>query len=653
MIELIDIAKSFGSQKLFENVNLRIGPHDRIGLVGPNGTGKTTLFKIILGEISPDQGCVNIKKGLKIGYLPQEVYPSLAKDLSLLDFCVREVRGIGALIDARTECLNELEHNASEEAAHRLAEIEEKLHFADYEGLPKEAEEVLLGLGFKREDLARPLRTLSGGLLMRAELARLLLDRPDVLLLDEPTNQLDLEGLMWFEEYIQGFPGAIVMVAHDREFLNKTVEHIVEISQKGVVDYGGNPNLPVYDRYVIEREKAIELAWKRYEEQRAFIEEQERFIQANKVRKDRAGVVQARIRMLEKLERLEPPEAVRTVRFRFPQPPRSPDLVVELDRVTCRYGTRTVFQSLDLRLHRREKVALVGINGAGKSTLLRLIAGLKAPDEGTRRLAEGVCVGYFAQDQFEVLSPDKTVHQVMLEVADYDTAPHVRGVLGAFLFKDDDIDKKVAALSGGERARLMLARLLLQPFGLLVLDEPTNHLDIVSREVLENALKEHQGTVVFTSHDRRFMDTVATAIIELRDGRAARWEGNYSYYLTRRGVVERKEEVRTVETKKKLVRSQEMVRAIKREEAERRNRLYRLLKPLRDRVALFEAEIERIEAELREVESLLVSPDIYQDIERARAAGMHAKELRARLDRLYEDWALAIDELKAAEVREL
>jgi len=652
MIELSEVSKSFGAQKLFEHVNLRIGPRDRIGLVGPNGTGKTTLFRIILGEVSPDTGRVEVARGVRIGYLPQEVYPSTARDLSLLDFCCREARGVGRLMDEREACLRELEGSGGEEATRRLAEIDDALLAVDADRIRSEAEGVLLGLGFCAADLDRPLRTLSGGLLMRAELARLLLDRPDCLLLDEPTNHLDLEGILWFENYLQAFPSAVVMVAHDREFLNRTVNRIVEVSPRGAVDYGGNPNLPVYDRYVTERAKAIELAWKRYEEQVAFIEDQERFIQANKVRKDRAGVVQARIRMLQKLERLEPPERVRAIRFDFPKPPRSPELVLSLEGVTRRYGDKVVFDGLDLRLLRGEKVALVGANGAGKSTLLRLIAGVTTPDAGVRRLAERVEVGYFAQDQFEVLRPERTVEQHLLDVADSTTAPHVRGILGAFLFSDDDVDKRVAALSGGEKARLMLARLLLRPCGLLVLDEPTNHLDIASREVLEQALREHSGTVVFTTHDRRFMDNVAHVTMELKDGRLTRYEGNWSYYASK-VAPKQAEEAPSPAPQRSQMSQREMERRIKREEAERRNRLYRALKPMRDRVAAFEARISELEESLRAVETALSSPDLYKDIERAREMGRRARELRTELDALYEEWTDAATLLQEMERQEL
>ncbi|MBM4394738.1 MAG: ABC-F family ATP-binding cassette domain-containing protein [Deltaproteobacteria bacterium] len=658
MVELVDASKSFGSQVLFEHANLRVAPRDRVGLVGPNGTGKTTLFRILLGEMSPDSGRVETARGVRIGHLPQEIYPSTARDCTLIDFCCREARGIGALLDRQAECVRELETDGGDPARHeaavrRLAGIEDELHARDAASIRTEAESVLLGIGFPREDLDRPLRVLSGGLLMRAELARLLLDRPDLLLLDEPTNHLDLEGIVWFESYLDQFPGAIVMVAHDRQFLNRTVSRIVEVSRRGAVDYGGNPNLTVYDRYVEERAKALELAWKRYEEQVAFIEDQERFIQANKVRKDRAGVVQSRIRMLDKLERLEPPGSVRTVRFQFPQPARSPDLVLSLEGVTRRYGARTVFRGLDLRLLRGEKVALVGVNGAGKSTMLRLIAGITQPDEGERRLADRVEVGWFAQDQFEILKPDRTAEQSVLEVADYDTAPHVRGMLGAFLFRDDDVDKRVAALSGGEKARLMLARMLLRPCGLLVLDEPTNHLDIASREVLEKALRDHAGTIVFTTHDRRFMDNVATAVVELRDGRVVRYEGNYSYYASKvaeAAVPAAGDERPTDAGASRLTPSSRQVeKAVRREEAERRNRMYRILKPLRDRVGACESQIEGLEVELRAVEAELTSRDLYKDIDRARATGQRAKDLRSRLDALYDEWTAAAGELEQAE----
>ena len=656
MIELIEITKSFGSQKLFRDVNFRIGPTDRTALVGPNGTGKTTLFRIILDEISPDSGHLEIKKGIRIGYLPQEIYPSLAQHLPIKEYCAREARGVGAFLDERADLLDRLDAGeTSDRLVNRLAEVEDNLAARDSDSLPGEAEAVLVGLGFSKSDLERPLTDMSGGLLMRVELARLLLDRPDLMILDEPINHLDLEGILWFEGYLKAFKGAVLTVAHDREFLNRTVDRIVEVSKSGAVDFGGNPNLQVYDRYLEERRKGIDLAWKRYEEQQTRIKDVKDFIAKNRVRKDRAQVVQGRIRMLEKMELLESPEAVHSVRFRFPQPRRSPALVLSLDDVTHRYGEMTVFQDLDLRLHRGEKVALVGINGAGKSTLLRLVAGVVEATQGVRKLADQVDTGYYAQDQFEVLELTRTVQQHMMEIADAETAPHIRGVLGAFLFRDDDVDKKVGTLSGGERARLMLSRILLRPHGLLVMDEPTNHLDITSREILENALKEYEGTVLFTTHDRRFMDNVCTAVFELDTGILTRYEGNYSYYASKKAesIVDRAGSPESGKPRvRKVASTSDRDRIRKREEAERRNRLYRLLKPLKNKVGRFESEIEALEVELKKVEERLVSPDFYQDIDRAREEGQRAKDLRSNLDKLYEEWTRAAEELQSAEREE-
>lgn len=649
MIDLIDISKSFGARQLFAKVNLRVRDRDRLGLVGPNGTGKTTLFRILMGEMSPDEGQVEGKKGIRIGYLPQELYPSTAMDLSLHQYCIRQVKGVGALQDELAAIMARVEGGEhGHELLHRLAEVQELLHHKDADALPNKAKSVLLGLGFEQRDLSRPLKTMSGGLLMRAELARLLLDEPDLLLLDEPTNHLDLEGLRWFEEYLKAFLGAVVMIAHDREFLNRTVDRVVEVSPNGATDYGGDPKLPVYDRYVEERAKAIELAWKKYDEQQALIKELEDFIVKNRSNAATAARAQSRVKTLERLERLYPPEAVRKVKISFPQPPRSADLVCSLEGVTRRYGSKTVFQGLDLRAHRGERLAIVGINGAGKSSMLRLVAGVAEPDAGHRLLADGVKVGYFAQDQYEVLDPERTLHQHMLEVADTQTTPYVRPVLGAFLFGEDDLDKKAVMLSGGEKARLLLARMLLQPFGLLVMDEPTNHLDIASREVLEQALKEHQGTIVFTSHDRRFMDTLATSVIELKDGKLTRYPGNYSYYISKVGDPFAKEPEPTPQASKTSERELEKDR--KREEAERRNRLYRILKPLKDRVSAVEEQIAKLEEELAEIDDKLVQPSLYEDPAKARELGALARELRAELDVAYDEWSMAAEELSMAEL---
>jgi ATPase subunit of ABC transporter with duplicated ATPase domains len=645
LLSIDHLSMAFGAEKLLDDASFQLDPGERVCLIGRNGTGKTTLLRLLTGEVQPDSGDIWRQPGLRIATLAQELPADTTA--TAFEIIASGLEGLGTLLAEYHEATHHLAHTATPDGLQRLERLQHDLEARDGWRWQQRVETVISRLQLPADI---PLAELSGGWRRRVLLGRALVGEPEVLLLDEPTNHLDLEGLVWFEEYIRGFQGAVVMVAHDREFLNRTVDRVVEVSVRGATDYGGNPNLTVYDRYVIERAKAIELAWKRYDEQQAYIQDQQEFIAANKVRKDRAAVAQSRMRMLDKLERLVPPEPVRRVRFHFPQPARSPDLVVGLDGVSRRYGAKIVFRGMDLRLHRGEKVAMVGVNGAGKSTLLRLVAGVAQPDEGSRHLADGVGVGYFAQDQYEVLKTDRTAHQHMLEIADYATAPHVRSILGAFLFGEDDIDKKVASLSGGEKERLMLCRLLLQPFGLLVLDEPTNHLDIASREVLECALKEHQGTILFTTHDRRFMDNVADAIIEMRDGRLTRYEGNYSYYVTKAAVpLPLQQDASNAQDAQLAPTVRDLDRDRKRDEAERRNRLYRILKPLKDRVAAFEARIEVLETQLRKVEEELVLPDLYSDIERARTIGLKAKDLRGQLDAMYDAWTGAAEELAQAE----
>ena len=660
MIDLIDVKKSFGSRVLFSGVNLRVNPRDRLGLVGPNGTGKTTLFRIITGEISPDAGRVETMKNVRLGYLAQEVHPSSAGGMGLADYIVQNARGAGRLMREKADCLAALEalgHGDEHDAAHvslakKLAHIDDRLLAIDADHMPGKARSILVGLGFAPEDVDRPMNSMSGGLLMRVELARLLLDEPDVLLLDEPTNHLDLEGILWFEDYLSSFKGAVVMIAHDRQFLNRTVTHVVEVGPNGATDFGGDPSLPVYDRYVEERAKWVELQWKRYYEQQERIAEMEDYIARNRARLSSASAAQSRMKALDKIDRMEPPGSLKKVHFKFPTPPRTPDLALSVEDVTRRYGERVVFRDLNLRLHRGEKMCLIGLNGAGKSTLLRLCAGIAKPDEGRVAVLDTVKVGYFAQDSYEILNPESTVEKTMLEVADFNTAPHVRSILGAFLFSDDDYDKKVVTLSGGEKARLVLARLLLQPFGVLVLDEPTNHLDIASREILESAMLQHTGAVIFTTHDRRFMDNVATATVELKDGQATRWEGNYSYYLSRTGGLLAQPAEQKRETDQGAAQKRAADRDRKRDEAERRNRMYRILKPLRDRVESYEKQISALETELKVVEDELVSPNLYEDLDRARVVSEQARDLRARLDTIFDEWTAAAEELTRKEQAE-
>ncbi len=661
MIHLVGVSKGYGRKTLFSGIDLHLGPGDRVGIVGANGSGKTTLFRLIVGEESPDSGTLTCRKDCRIGYLRQEITPRRGGEL--LPHVTRAVRGLGALADEREalgRALAERGERSDSEAqalAGRLAGVEERFAHAGGYTIESEAQEVLGGLGFTNEDFGRPLSAFSGGWQMRIELAKLLLDRPDALLLDEPTNHLDIPSMQWFEQYILGFQGTLVLVAHDREFLNRTVNRIVEARPGGTRTYPGN-----YDRYVSMRDQDAALQERRYLEQQARVREIQDFIDRNRSRKDRARQVQSRIKVLEGMERLERPSTRRGIRFRFPQPERSGRDVIMLAHAAKRYGPRTVFSNLDLTVYRGEKVALVGVNGAGKSTLLRVLAGVLPLEEGTRTLGVNVRLDYYAQHQLDALTPERTVLQEVDAVADIETAPQIRGLLGAFLFSDEDVEKRVAVLSGGEKSRLALARMLLRPVSLLLLDEPTNHLDIESREVLEEALRQYEGTLIFTSHDRRFIDALATKVILVADGQLTHYPGNYSDFEWKRqqesAAAAPSKAAAQVATggsrpdagaaRTAAPRSREADKQRRREEAQRRQAQAATLRPLRTEIADIEKAIEGIEAEVATLAARMADPAFYRNRDDVVRATRRNDDLRKQLAAHYERWSTLTDALQAA-----
>jgi ATP-binding cassette subfamily F protein 3 len=658
VLHLVDVAKGFGKKTLFQNASLHISQGDRIGLVGPNGSGKTTIFRLITGEASPDTGEVTTRKGLRIGYLAQEVAPG--REGRLLRTVTDGVRGLGALRREREVLLAELhdrrEHGADDEATHalaaRLAALDERFEHAGGYEVEGEARAVLAGLGFGADDLERPLGTFSGGWQVRAELARLLLDRPDLLLLDEPTNHLDLESMQWFESYLAQFGGAFVVVSHDREFLNRVVSKIVEVRPDGMKAFPGD-----YDTYRRMKADEIVLAEKRFKEQQARIREIQDFIDRNRVRKDRASQVQSRMKMLAGIERLEAPRAEGGIAFRFPSPPRSGRIVLTLEGLVQRYGANTVFDGLELTLYQGERIAMVGPNGAGKSTLLKVLAGRLAPTDGRRTLGTNVTIDYYAQHQLEALETRNTVLGEISRIADVATGPMLRGVLGAFRFSGEDVDKTVGVLSGGEKARLALAKMLLRPANLLLMDEPTNHLDITSREVLEEALRQYDGTLVITSHDRRFIDAVATKVIEVHPGARGviTYPGNYSEYVwkkAREGATAAPPTGSAAAAATDATpRQRDLERERKRREAEQRAKVSRLLAPLRERLAKVESAVEKGEARQQQLTARLADPTLYLDAEAARAAAAEHDTVARRLKELYAHWEevqLQLEEAEAA-----
>ena len=530
MLQVAGISKAYGGQVVLADVSWAVPEGARVGLTGPNGAGKSTLLRIIAGEVEPDRGTVALTRGWRIGYLPQHILG--VRGVSVRDHALAAFAELHDLEARRSGLEHALATTPPQSAEYQalmdryVAVCAEWDHRGRYD-LESETKAVLCGLGFTDDDLGRDCGELSGGWQMRVHLAQLLLRRPELLLLDEPTNYLDLEARTWLEEFLAAYPGTIIMVAHDRYFLDVTVDHIAEVLHARVTDYP-----MTYSRYLDEREQRLEQARAAYEAQKAEVERIEAFISRFRYQASKAALVQSRVKQLEKLERLQPPDGhERTLKIRLPEARRSGRAVLELKAATRRYGEVTVYDRADVLVERGQRVALVGPNGAGKTTLLRLLAGVLALDGGERRVGQNVRHGYFAQDHGEMLNPERTVFEEMMAVANVDTAPHVRGLLGAFLFSGDAVDKRVAVLSGGERSRLALAKLLLEPLNCLLLDEPTNHLDLTAKEVLLDALRTYTGTIVIVAHDRYILDHLPTQVIEVGGGHAVRFIGNYEDYL--------------------------------------------------------------------------------------------------------------------------
>lgn len=532
MLHLTDISKSFGDQVILQGAGLHIKPGVRLGLVGPNGAGKTTLLRLIAGEISLDAGEITYRKDLRIGFLPQEIEEisgSTVMEEVLASY--RHVLDMEERLHALGEQVAAAPPEESRALLQEMAELQTAFELANGYELEARAEAVLRGMGFKDKDFHRPIAELSGGWRMRVALARLLLERPDLLLLDEPTNHLDLESLLWLEEFLMEWPGSLVIISHDRYFLNRMVTDIVELD-RGTLDlYTGN-----YDHFEREKRQRYEALANAAKNQQREIDQAEAFIRRFRAKNTKAKQVQQKIRQLEKMERIEAPTFDRPViTFRFPQPGRTGRVTAEISHVRKAYGDLVVYSDLNLVVERGQKIALVGPNGAGKSTLLKLLAGVEQPDSGEVRLGYQVRREYYAQHQAEVINPDHTVLQALSAVSSAGDAARVRAYLGAFLFSADDVDKKVSVLSGGEKARLALARMLLDPAGLLLLDEPTNHLDMASRDVLTEALRQFEGSIVFISHDRRLINAIATEVVEVVNGKLTHFPGDWEYYQWKKG----------------------------------------------------------------------------------------------------------------------
>ncbi len=652
LIRLQDLTKQIAGRTLFAEASLGLGRGDRVGLVGPNGAGKSTLLRIVAGDDVADRGEVHFARGVRVGMLRQEIDPrqkhsvqqEAARALSHLDELEGEMRDLESQMEAAGA--------RGDEVPAAVAERYDRVstHFAHGGGYEREARvaAVLAGLGFDEEARKRPLSSFSGGWLMRVELAKLFLSQPDVLLLDEPTNHLDLPAIQWFEETIADFDGAVMIVSHDRTFLRRHATRVAEVDGTGrFTVYEGN-----YDRYLQQRQELREHLLARKQNQDREIAQMERFVERFRAKATKAKQAQSRIKALARIERIEvATENERRMRMKIPAPPRSGEVVMNLEGIHKRYGDNVVYAGVDLQIRRGDRVALAGPNGAGKSTLLRIIAGALDIDGGKRTPGHNVEVAFFAQHQLEALHPEATVLAELERDAQLDDFPRLRGHLGAFLFSADDVDKKIGVLSGGEKARVALARMLLRPANLLVLDEPTNHLDIVSREVLEEALAGFTGTLVFVSHDRAFINALATRVVEVNHGVLDDNIGNYDDFLARRAAQRQSSEEAAVApspgpAETKDTPSEESPHASKAERAAQRER-----KKNHDRVA---RKLEKLEARIASEEEKLEvfgwklsDPAIASDAERLQELDAERAAQQQVIDDLYRDWERASDELSA------
>jgi ATPase subunit of ABC transporter with duplicated ATPase domains len=512
MISLSNINKQYGRQLVFVDASFQLNPGEKVGLVGPNGAGKTTLFRMVVGEEAPDEGEVTVPKRLTIGYFRQDVEEMQGR--SVLDEAIAGSGRVGHLHHELESLQRHLEDPAKADDMDRIlarfGEVQEEYEHLDGYALEAQAREVLHGLGFKDDQIDGDVGALSGGWKMRVALARVLLGRPDVLLMDEPTNHLDIESIIWLEQFLKSFQGALLMTSHDREFMNRLVSKIAEIDAGEIISYSGN-----YDFY--ERERAIRETNQQaaFARQQAMLAKEQRFIDRFKAHAAKAAQVQSRIKALDKIEKIELPKKRQVVKFDFRVPPRSGDQVAVIEDLHKSYGSRVIYDGLNLTIRRGERWAVMGRNGAGKTTLLKMIAGAASPDAGAVRLGASLFMGYFAQQSLDILDPDLTIIEQLQKDFPKDGLGSLRTLAGAFQFSGDDVDKKIRALSGGEKSRLAMARMLYNPPNFLVLDEPTNHLDLATKEMLVEALKDFEGTMIFVSHDRMFLRGLGSRVLEL------------------------------------------------------------------------------------------------------------------------------------------
>lgn len=640
MISAVNISLQYGSKRLFDNVSFRIGPQDRIGLVGSNGAGKTTLLKMLLGQVHPDAGVIVKAKYVTVGYLPQEGMHvegrTLYKEVETAFGDVLQTQERLADVHRRMEQVRDHESEEFQELLALYGELQHKLEDSEAFRMKAKIEKVLLGLGFTVNDLDRQTAEFSGGWQMRIALAKLLLLQPSLLLLDEPTNHLDLDSLQWLEEYLHSYEGAVMLVSHDRRFLDNMTTKTYELSLGKLTEYAGK-----YSFFVKEKALRAEQMRAAYRNQQQQIKQTERFIERFRYKATKARQVQSRIKMLERLEMIELEDEENGIHFHFPPAPLSGKVMLELKKIGKSYGAKRIFERVDMTITRGDRIAFVGVNGAGKSTLARIIAGVEPIDDGERIVGHNVMLSYFAQHQADELDPANDALGTVEQVAVGEGRKGVRNLLGCFLFRGDDVFKNVAVLSGGEKSRLALARMLLRPSNLIVMDEPTNHLDMRSKAILQEALIAYEGSFVIVSHDRDFLDPLVNKVVEFRSGSIKTFLGSVSEYLATRAKLDAQRhpgEASRSGAPKQREEGGLSPKERKRLEAEQRQRRYRRTKPLLDSIEKLEREIEAKEAEKTRLEELMSAPDFYKHAERVKEIAAQYQEVQKDLNDAYFQW---------------
>ena len=640
MISLDNLTVSYGGWTLFDNISFLINEKDRIGLVGKNGAGKTTLLRIIIGEQQPTEGAVTINGECSIGYLPQQMRVAdtttlKAETEKAFDEVLRleaDIAKLTAEIAERTD----YESEGYADLLHKLNDAQDRYHILGGDTREADIEKTLLGLGFKRTDFDRATSEFSGGWRMRIELAKLLLRRPSIFLLDEPTNHLDIESIQWLEEYLRNYNGAVLLISHDRAFLDNVTTRTVELSLGHIYDY----KVP-YSKFVELRAERRAQQMAAYENQQRMIEKTEEFIEKFRYKPTKSNQVQSRIKQLERLERIEVEEEdLATLNIKFPPAPRSGQIVAEIKEVGKAFGEKRIFSDATFTIERGQKIALVGRNGEGKTTMARMIIGELEQTEGTIKLGANVNIGYYAQNQDDLMDGEFTVFDTLDRVAVGDIRTRLRDILGAFLFRGEDIDKKVKVLSGGERSRLAMARLMLEPYNLLVLDEPTNHMDMRSKDILKRAIQKYDGTVILVSHDRDFLDGIVDRIYEFRDGGLKEYLGGIYYFLEKRKV----ESLQDIERKDTPAATAVKETSTGKLSYEQKKEQEKLIRKLRKVVETIETELAEIESKIAAYDEKFATATEYNEADYAAY-----NDLKAQYDKQMHEWEKASYELEITE----